>query len=580
MANAIASQVQALYVGYLGRAADQAGLDFWTNAITAGTSTIESVALGFTLSQEYTSKYEGLTTTQLVEQVYFNLLGRAADAEGSAFWAGEIDNGTISADTLIASMINSLGAIDQQVIDNKVYVANAYTASAGAAYNVEAGAAVLVGVDGTQASVAAALQNIGNGTVPGAVPGLALFNAIETAEKALAAYQLEAAKLAVAAGDVDDVADNVVIADKKVGLTLTEATAAVGFAQADRDALVSSTTKTSVLELTASEAATDLAAAKTAVQAQANGPQAVRTYESAVAAFAALTENSAAQEAAAEAGFTAANGTISVVELNATLTNDLTDGAYDTIYAALTSLSTTAADRAKIVDAVSELQYGSDLVKLADNEYAINKAGDAVTKAETAVKAITDGQAYLVAFDTKAEADELLADVREADAVIKALTAIEAELTKLDDAVTKAETALSDFESDNDVDFVVIDSPLTLTDDSSDVLYVGAATGASDDVVFANFGEGKADYILLGSEYTFNSGATTAGNNNVLEYFVIQDGADAKVVIETAKYGSGSLGYDATSGEINASTDAVVIELTGVNVADLAIANGVISYVA
>ena len=130
MANAIASQVQALYVGYLGRAADQAGLDFWTNAIVNGTSTIESVALGFTLSQEYTSKYEGLSNEELVAAIYQNVLGRAADADGLAFWVGELEKGVQTPATLLAAMLNSLGEIDQKVIDNKVYVANAYTAAA------------------------------------------------------------------------------------------------------------------------------------------------------------------------------------------------------------------------------------------------------------------------------------------------------------------------------------------------------------------------------------------------------------------------------------------------------------------
>ena len=32
--------VQQLYIGYLGRAADKAGLDFWTNAVATGVSTL------------------------------------------------------------------------------------------------------------------------------------------------------------------------------------------------------------------------------------------------------------------------------------------------------------------------------------------------------------------------------------------------------------------------------------------------------------------------------------------------------------------------------------------------------------
>lgn len=155
MATTLASQVQELYVGYLGRAADKAGLDFWVKAIESGTSTLESVALGFTLSEEYKAQYAGLTTTQLVAKVYQNVLGRAADADGLAFWAGEVNKGVIKAETLVKTMISSLGAIDQLTIDNKVAAANTYTEAAGANYSVEAGKAAVAGA--------------GVGTVPGVV---------------------------------------------------------------------------------------------------------------------------------------------------------------------------------------------------------------------------------------------------------------------------------------------------------------------------------------------------------------------------------------------------------------------------
>lgn len=149
MATTLASQVQELYVGYLGRAADKAGLDFWVKAIENGTSTLESVALGFTLSEEYKAQYNGLTTTQLVAKVYQNVLGRAADADGLAFWAGEVNKGVIKADTLVKTMIGSLGAIDQLTIDNKVTAANNYTIAAGANYNVEAGKAAVLNAGAT-----------------------------------------------------------------------------------------------------------------------------------------------------------------------------------------------------------------------------------------------------------------------------------------------------------------------------------------------------------------------------------------------------------------------------------------------
>ncbi|WP_395589385.1 DUF4214 domain-containing protein, partial [Pseudomonas sp. TR47] len=138
--------VQQLYVGYLGRAADAEGQKFWADAIANGTATIASVATGFTLSAEYKAAYAGLDSAALVDKIYNNVLGRSADAEGKAFWVDALANGTVATDTLLATMITNLGALDQQTINNKVFVAQTYTDTVGASYNPEAGAQVLAGV--------------------------------------------------------------------------------------------------------------------------------------------------------------------------------------------------------------------------------------------------------------------------------------------------------------------------------------------------------------------------------------------------------------------------------------------------
>lgn len=131
-----ANQVQALYIGYMGRAADQDGLNFWTNAINTGVSTLESAALGFTLSPEYQSLYAGLTTSQLVAAVYQNVLGRAADESGLKFWVNEVNTGYATSSNLVLKMINSMGAVDQLTLDNRVAAGNAYTTAHPTDYNL------------------------------------------------------------------------------------------------------------------------------------------------------------------------------------------------------------------------------------------------------------------------------------------------------------------------------------------------------------------------------------------------------------------------------------------------------------
>lgn len=179
MATTLASQVQELYIGYLGRAADKAGLDFWVKAIEDGTSTLESVALGFTQSAEYQAAYANLTNTQLVAHVYQNVLGRAADADGLTFWVGEINKGVVSADTLVKAMINSLGSIDQLNMDNKVQAANEYTQAAGDNY-VLADAKTAIGAPASNNPGQTYTLTTGIDTLTGGA-GNDTFNATETA---------------------------------------------------------------------------------------------------------------------------------------------------------------------------------------------------------------------------------------------------------------------------------------------------------------------------------------------------------------------------------------------------------------
>ena len=181
--------VQQLYVGYLGRAADSAGLAFWADAIANGTATIASVATGFTLSNEYKAAYAGLDSAALVDQVYTNVLGRAADAEGKAYWVDALAKGTVTADTLVSFIVTNLGALDQATINNKVFVAQTYTDTVGDAYTPAGGAAVLVGVDSTAASVTKAITAINSGTLPGQVPALGLINAVAAAQDAKTAFE-------------------------------------------------------------------------------------------------------------------------------------------------------------------------------------------------------------------------------------------------------------------------------------------------------------------------------------------------------------------------------------------------------
>jgi hypothetical protein len=76
--------VGALYTDFLGRPADQGGLDFWTEQLLLG-RTRTTAALAFAQSDEWI----GVT----VDDMYETTLGRPADQGGRNFWITQIRNG-------------------------------------------------------------------------------------------------------------------------------------------------------------------------------------------------------------------------------------------------------------------------------------------------------------------------------------------------------------------------------------------------------------------------------------------------------------------------------------------------------
>lgn len=104
---------------------------------------------------------------------------------------------------------------------------------------------------------------------------------------------------------------------------------------------------------------------------------------------------------------------------------------------------------------------------------------------------------------------------------------------------------------------------------------VVGATGDSDiymagtvNSTIVNFGLVGDDKLFIGTEFTLNTSTkvNVGGNNAVLEVFLIQSGADTIVTLEKVVFGSNS-----------AAEAETTITLTGVNVADVSLANGIIT---
>lgn len=243
----------------------------------------------------------------------------------------------------------------------------------------------------------------------------------------------------------------------------------------------------------------------------------------------ALTD-AASLTAAVTAATGAADANNNINERTATAT--AADAAADAAEAA----DTAAADAAQ---AVTDFQ---NLVNLYNTAAATNPLAAALETAQTGVKTAEDAIKTLT---------EKVADLTNAQALVT-------ELGKLNDAIDAAKEAFTD----NDFTLpVTVSAGSNLATASSDIFVAGSADGS-----ITNFGLLGDDSLYIGSDYTLNTNAEGKnGNNSVLEVFLIQDGNDTKVVLETETWSS------------NSTDDEVVITLVGVSVDDLKLDNGLIT---
>lgn len=116
------TEVQKLYLAYFGRPADPLGLGHWMSFNSA------AAQAGFAGSAEYADLYSGMTHEQRVQQVYQNLLGRAAEPSGLAYWVAELTSGRQTISTLVSSMQANAQGTDIETINNRVNYATAFTA--------------------------------------------------------------------------------------------------------------------------------------------------------------------------------------------------------------------------------------------------------------------------------------------------------------------------------------------------------------------------------------------------------------------------------------------------------------------
>jgi Domain of unknown function (DUF4214)/Matrixin len=85
--------VYRLYRAFFLREPDGDGIVYWINQARYGRYPIGSIAEEFARSPEFRQRYGTLTEGAFVDLVYRNVLGRAAEADGRAYWLGQLRSG-------------------------------------------------------------------------------------------------------------------------------------------------------------------------------------------------------------------------------------------------------------------------------------------------------------------------------------------------------------------------------------------------------------------------------------------------------------------------------------------------------
>lgn len=134
------SQIQALYIGYFGRAGDPSGMQSWSQQVLGDLvsgETLEQAILN--ISQNFAASSENAPYNQLasqpldpnnptqvalatgfIEQTYLNLFNRAPDNAGLEFWLGQLFSGNIPYSALVYTIESFASATDRISLNSKI----------------------------------------------------------------------------------------------------------------------------------------------------------------------------------------------------------------------------------------------------------------------------------------------------------------------------------------------------------------------------------------------------------------------------------------------------------------------------
>ncbi|NBQ89114.1 MAG: DUF4214 domain-containing protein, partial [Betaproteobacteria bacterium] len=104
--NAMRTDVANFYVAMFGRAPDAEGLLYWATRLEQGESLISLANAMYAVDPARVFYPVGASPTQIITSFYNNVLGRAPDSTGLAFWVGKLSQLNATPGSVILEMIN------------------------------------------------------------------------------------------------------------------------------------------------------------------------------------------------------------------------------------------------------------------------------------------------------------------------------------------------------------------------------------------------------------------------------------------------------------------------------------------
>jgi hypothetical protein len=633
--------VQNLYVAYFGRPADTAGLDYWTNVVEANAGVTTAVSAAFAKETEYTDLFKGLNNGQVVDKIYANMFGHAADAAGRAYWVKLLDDKVITIDTVVAEVAKGAQTTDKETVENKGAAAVAFTAALDTAeeqagYNganaLPVAKAFLAGIT-TDATLATAIAPAAlNATVSAVVIAGTPFSVngalarLETAQKAEAAFLVTADGDNSAATSATEASLDAAVVTK-AGLVAAALPAASATTYTNGSAAVKAAVVADQQNAFTTTLATQQAAVVTANNeiAKVTGLQAaVTTLSGAIAAQTAATtvQNSATSDLTGKVAFynltngpditVAADGTVTgLITANAAGKLSLAAGVTETTNPGITAVlnASTAVEGAEkaLINATSVVTAAQQTVDFLDTN-ATQEAALTALKAEmtsfTFATGVQPTQAQIneqieifrvgdVANPSSTVYEDFLDDVATFRTAAAAnnplntgLTTAEgavktttASIKALNDAVTGLSTAEANVTQYDALHASVMTATKVFTDNGYALQNVDTAfeIGSASSDIFM-VGKTSSSISLFGLQ---GADALYVGNGYTLNTGALSTGNNAALEAFVSQSGLDTVIRVETSafGSSASTPELVTITLVGVDATDIQMNNGIITVV-